>query len=185
MQQGSFTSMGALAMNPALLGAGPAGWAALGVGAALDIFQGRRNAKAEEEYNKAVRDNMVLEQTWRNRSLNARTDQEQSIMAEDRLDAKLQALQIMSRAKASAGENGVAGFSIDRMLTEIKRDGDRAVSNINANIKGTRQQLHMDKRGDFLSRSSRIKGLTGSGVNYTGILTNAAVQGAGAYIDAQ
>lgn len=179
VQTGSFTAMGAMTGNPY----------AVAAGVVADLVYGRAQAKKgvkqQEKYLKKVRDNAVLENSYRDRQLNLRQAQIEAQAGEEKLNTKVNALKIADRMSMSAGEHGVGGASIRGLLRQSLQASANAQSSIQRNVDATQGQLAMEKLSGQAGVQSVINGVPREriGVDPTGAIMGAASFGAKAYAD--
>jgi|TARA_R100000030_G_scaffold37074_1_gene27790 LPS O-antigen subunit length determinant protein (WzzB/FepE family) len=90
------------------------------------------------------------------RQLNLRQRQEEEAEAQRGFEADVQAARDQATAKTAAGESGVAGLSVDALMTDILRQNLFDDTKAGANLDMTKAQIAQEKEGAKAGRQSRI-----------------------------
>lgn len=134
-------------MIPLILGA-----AAFGMGAASSILGHKAQNDAAEDNARAARAAFAETQ----RALALRAGQERAVASQSILSADRERRMADAMTRVSAGEAGVAGASVDALLTDIVRASAEANSVIQQNLKGTLNQIHAEMGSAQATMQSRI-----------------------------
>lgn len=135
---GEYTSMAATTGNPY----------AIAAGVTLDLINANRNAKALKKYNRQVRNNEVIKLAFKNRQLNRNQQELEAVASHEKLEIQKRTLESASRAQTSAGESGVGGKGIDRIVGNILSKGSSSFRNINRNVESSSSQLLINKKAN-------------------------------------
>lgn len=140
-------------------------WGAI-IGGGLALAQGvagfmgqRRRARETERYN--AQQTQEIQKNTRNQysRLRLRQMQEADVMAEDSIDAQRELMKARSRAAVAAGEAGVAGRSVDRLLEQFDRQEERYLSRLRSNMLRSRNQIEFEIKGLQTTGQSQINSL--------------------------
>lgn len=163
------------------------------VQAAVAVAQGvmQQNAAVEQ----ANRQNFLYRQNAANamvaatdeqRSLNRRIDQESQAASQKKFDLLLESVRKSGTAQAAAGEAGVGGSSVSRLLNDITRQTTVAQNTVSRNFDMTEAQINDAKESTKTTFNSRVnsvqKGYAPSAMDAAlgiGLNAGAAYAGAG------
>ena len=129
----------------------------------------QRQAKRNEESSNAA----YLSDA---RQLNLRQRQEEEAESQRGQEADIQAMRDVAKAKTAAGESGVAGLSVDALMSDIMRQNMFDDTKASSNLSATKAQIAEQKKGAEASRQSRI-----NQVPYPSFAANALQIGGAAY----
>ena len=115
-------------------------------------------AAADEEQKQAAANEKNANAAFLNdaRQLNLRQRQEEEAESQRGMEADIQTMRDVSKARTASGESGVSGLSVDALMSDILRqnlsDDTKAASNLGA----TKAQIAEEKKGAETGRQSRI-----------------------------
>lgn len=132
--------------------------------AALQIGQGvvgfmekQRAAKAQEAAYQRNRQEATKARDVKIQGLNARLIQEAEAAAQQKEALAIEALEKSESAKVAAGEAGVAGQGIDRIIGNYEAQKLRGLGTINANVENIEKQIELEKMGASAEAVARIQ----------------------------
>lgn len=94
------------------------------------------------------------------RAINRRVDQEGQAAAKDKFDILLESLRQSGKAQTAAGEAGVAGNSVSRLLADITRQTTVAQNTVQRNFDWTKAQSEDSKAGAKATFNSRVNSVS-------------------------
>lgn len=94
------------------------------------------------------------------RALNRRQDQEAQANAQKKFDLNLEAEQKKATAGVAAGEGGVAGSSVQRLLDSYDRQRSVAQGTINRNFDMVRDEIGFQKEATKTTFNSRVNSVS-------------------------
>ena len=115
-------------------------------------------AAADEEQKQAAANEKNANAAFLNdaRQLNLRQRQEEEAESQRGMEADIQTMRDVSKARTASGESGVSGLSVDALMSDILRqnlsDDTKAASNLGA----TKAQIAQEKKGAKTGIQSRI-----------------------------
>jgi hypothetical protein len=115
-------------------------------------------AAADEEQKRASANERNANASYLNdaRQLNLRQRQEEEAESQRGQEADIQSMRDMSKAKVAAGESGVAGLSVDALMSDILRQNLFDDTKADSNLSATKAQIKQEKEGAKTRRQSRI-----------------------------
>ncbi len=145
------------------------------IGAGSEIAGARAQGKAAKETRKAAIES--AHQTWTDLGF----EQAEAIEAEflDTLQVTGAATQARSEARVAAGEGGVAGTSVETLLTDFDRKASEYATQSGRNLDRTLAQLQREKQGADRLRARRIKAARGPNPFAVALRIGGKVLGAG------
>lgn len=126
--------------------------ASLGIG----IISDEVKARAEHDRAEKARESANASAVAQIKQLNTRQSQEEDAANLSIMQADRQARIADATARVAAGESGVAGASVDALLTDIQRQDAEFKSITNRNLSNTKDQIAAEKQGVFAEKQSRI-----------------------------
>lgn len=136
-----------------------AAFAAAGLAAGSGIMQ-YQGAKAQASYqtqlSEANKQNAVSAMAEGYQALGLRQQQEQDAASDSIQNRRLQALRETATTSVAAGEGGVSGFSVQRVLQDIGAVASRDVATVEQNRDWAISQLGSEASGVRSSAVSRI-----------------------------
>lgn len=144
------------------------------------LYQQEQNVKTQEKYNDRQYENTV-EALNENLAQTGVAQQQAGKQAADKqYENNLAAQKAKATAKVSAGEAGVAGLSVDALLSEMDASRLRYNDSITANLVDTNMELNNQRTNAAVGARSQINSLkTPQAPDYVG----AALKIGGAYTD--
>ncbi|MCS5558777.1 MAG: hypothetical protein NZ738_05205 [Oceanospirillaceae bacterium] len=111
-----------------------------------------------EQQQQAQANERIANRTHLNdvRQLNLRQRQEEEAESQRGFEADVQAARDTAKAKTAAGESGVAGLSVDALMSDILRQNLFDDTKANTNLLMTKAQIKEEKEGSKARRQSRI-----------------------------
>lgn len=132
--------------------------------AALQIGQGvvgfmeqQRAAKAQEAAYQRNRQESAKARDVKIQGLNSRLIQESEAVSQQKEALAIEALEKSESAKVAAGEAGVAGQGIDRIIGNYEAQKLRGLSTLNANVENIEKQIELEKMGASAEAMARIQ----------------------------
>lgn len=128
-------------------------------GSAATLYQQEQNVKAEEKYNKQQSKNALEAMNENIAQIGVAQQQAGKQAAEKKYENNLAAQRANATAQVSAGEAGVAGLSVDALLSEIDADRSRYNDSITANLADTNMELNSQRANAGIGARSQINSL--------------------------
>jgi hypothetical protein len=94
------------------------------------------------------------------RQLTLRQMQEEQAAKQSVFKADLEARMVDAQARVSAGESGVAGASVDAVLSDIERQRLMNTQNAEKNLQAVTEQLNQEKAGVRANAKSQINSVS-------------------------
>ena len=115
-------------------------------------------AAAGEQQQQAQRNEENANASYLNdaRQLNLRQRQEQEAESQRGMEADIQTMRDVSKARTASGESGVAGLSVDALMADILRQNLFDDTKADSNLSATEAQIAAQKEGAKSNRQSRI-----------------------------
>jgi hypothetical protein len=131
----------------------------IGGSALADFSAASAQAKQDEAKYQQNRINAAQSRDLQIQSLNARMLQEGEAAASQKEQLGIAALKKQERAKVAAGEAGIAGQGVDKLVDQFENARLQGVSTVNAQTKALRNQIEMEKMGISAETMNRINSL--------------------------
>lgn len=133
----------------------------LQIGSGVMQYQGAKaQAKAQTKLYEMNRQNSYAAMRQEYDAVQQRQLQEGEAALQQVEDRRLEALQEIATANVAAGESGVSGFSVERVLRDIGATAARDISTIEQNRDWSVQQLQNEKLGIQNTTVSRINSVS-------------------------
>ena len=115
-------------------------------------------AAADEEQKQAAANEKNANAAFLNdaRQLNLRQRQEEEAESQRGMEADIQTMRDVSKARTASGESGVAGLSVDALMSDILRQNLFDDTKADSNLSATKAQIKQEKEGAKTRRQSRI-----------------------------
>ena len=115
-------------------------------------------AGAAEQQQQAQRNEENANASYLNdaRQLNLRQRQEEEAESQRGMEADIQTMKDVSKARTASGESGVSGLSVDALMSDILRQNLFDDTKGDANLGATKAQISAQKEGAKAGRQSRI-----------------------------
>ena len=115
-------------------------------------------AAAGEQQQQAQRNEENANASYLNdaRQLNLRQRQEEEAESQRGMEADIQTMKDVSKARTASGESGVSGLSVDALMSDILRQNLFDDTKGDANLGATKAQISAQKEGAKAGRQSRI-----------------------------
>lgn len=124
--------------------------------AALQGIQAIASFQGQKQQASAVRQAAIADYERKSTEINRRQMQEDDAAAQKDGLQSLEEAQRGADAEVSAAAGGVAGVSLDNILSDVSRTGARNRETIRQNSDATAQQLQLEKKGAKAEAQSRI-----------------------------
>lgn len=117
-----------------------------------DIVQNQAQKKKAEAVQSSAKANAAAQIG----QLDVRAGQEQQSANMSIMQADRQARLADAQGRVSAGEAGVAGASVDALLTDIQNKDDQYKTNTDINLQDNLDQIQAEKQGVYAQEQSQI-----------------------------
>ena len=131
----------------------------IGGSALADFSAASAQAKQDEAKYQQNRINAAQSRDLKIQSLNTRMLQEGEAAASQKEQLGIAALKKQERAKVAAGEAGIAGQGVDKLVDQFENARLQGVTTVNAQTKALRNQIEMEKMGITAETMNRINSL--------------------------